>query len=188
MGSRMKILLTPHADDETLFACYTLLRERPLVVLCRPGAPRHGSFATRLGEFAAAMAILDCQWINIAEQDYNDDELFERLGRLDVGRLDVDHVYAPLPEPDGNTDHNLVGEMAAQIWPGNVTFYATYTADEKTTLGQAVPYEATWPALKRKALACYPSQKENRLTRPHFLRPLDEYLVAWSEVENEVAA
>ena len=34
------LLLAPHADDETLFACYTLLRHRPLVLLCFPGAER----------------------------------------------------------------------------------------------------------------------------------------------------
>ncbi len=43
-----KILLTPHADDETLFAAYTLLREKPLVVLCFTGAPRHGAYDVRL--------------------------------------------------------------------------------------------------------------------------------------------
>ncbi len=185
----MKILLAPHADDETLFAAYTLLREKPFVVLCFAGAPRHGSFDVRLAEFEAAMAVLDCPWFSIANEHADEDELLNvALERLAGGRLDIEHVYAPLPEADGNDDHNLVGEAAAHLWPGKVTFYATYTDSAKTTLGQAVPYEPTWPDLKRKALACYQSQQAIPGIRAHFNRPLDEYLVAWSEVENEVAA
>ena len=29
----MKLLLSPHNDDECLFAAYTLMREKPLVVI-----------------------------------------------------------------------------------------------------------------------------------------------------------
>ena len=29
----MKLLLAPHSDDECLFAAYTLMRERPLVIV-----------------------------------------------------------------------------------------------------------------------------------------------------------
>ncbi len=165
----MKILLTPHADDETLFACYTLLREKPLVVLCLPGAERHGAFDVRLGEFVAAMKILDCPWVNLADDDDPD-----RLERA-LGQHEAEHVYAPLPEPDGNTDHNLVGNLAAILWPDVVTFYTTYTSDSRSTLGRKVSYEPDWPGLKRKALACYHSQQTNRSTRAHFERPLDEY-------------
>ncbi len=171
----MKVLLTPHADDETLFAAYTLLREKPLVVLCFAGAPRHGEFDVRLAEFVAAMAVLDCPWVSIAEGPAS-------LKRS-LKRLDAEHVYAPLPESAGNDDHNLVGETAARLWPGKVTYYATYTADSKTTLGQAVPFDPTWPALKRKALDCYQSQQAIPGIRAHFNRPLDEYLVSWREVE-----
>ncbi len=184
----MKILLTPHADDETLFAAYTLLREKPLVVLCMTGAPRHGSFDVRLAEFVTAMTVLGCPWVSIADTDADEDELFDRLGRLAVGRLDVDHVYAPLPEADGNDEHNLVGDIAAQIWPGAVTFYTTYTPGARTTRGERVPSEPSWLALKRKALACYQSQQAIPGIRAHFNRPLDEYLVPWSEAESEVAA
>ncbi len=180
----MKILLAPHADDETLFAAYTLLREKPLVVLCRTGAPRHGSFVTRLAEFAAAMEILDCPWFTIAHEHADEDDLLE----LDLRQFDPDHVYAPLPEPDGNDDHNLVGETAARLWPGQVTFYSTYTPGARTTQGEAVPFDPSWPALKRKALACYQSQQAIPGIRAHFNRPMDEYLVSWAEAENEVAA
>ncbi len=169
----MKILLTPHADDETLFACYTLLRERPNVVLCLPGAERHGALEVRLAEFEAAMATLGCSWISVADEP---DSLEEVLTQLSA-----DHVFAPLPEPDGNDDHNLIGELAARLWPGMVTFYTTYTPGARTTRGQAVPFDPSWRALKRKALDCYRSQQAIPGIRAHFTRPLDEYLVPWSE-------
>ncbi len=171
----MKLLLAPHADDAELFACFTLLREKPLVVLCLPGAERHGAFDVRLAEFVAAMTVLDCPWINIADDD--DPERLERALR----QCDVDHVYAPLPEDGGNDDHNLVGEIATRLWPGKVDFFTTYTPAGRTTMGQPVPYEPTWPDLKRKALACYQSQQAIPGIRAHFTRPLDEYLVPWTE-------
>ena len=166
----MKILLAPHADDETLFAAYTLIREKPLVVLCYPGAPRHGDFQTRLTEFTAAMEVLDCPWVSLAGYD---------LLEVALRKMTPEHVYAPLPEEGGNDDHNYIGELAARLWPGNVEFYTTYTPGERTTTGYPVPFEESWLDLKRKALDCYKSQQTNRGTREHFVRPLDEYLVSW---------
>ncbi len=168
----MKILLSPHADDETLFAAYTLLRENPLVVLCYPGAPRHGDFETRLAEFTAAMETLDCPWVSLVGYDQLEKAL---------AKMTPEHVYAPLPEVGGNADHNHVGDLAACLWPGDVTFYTTYTPGERTTVGWPVPAEESWPELKREALACYKSQQTNRGTREHFSRPLDEYLVSWDD-------
>lgn len=168
----MKILLAPHADDAELFACYTLLRERPEVILCLPGAPRHGAREVRVAEFAAAMAVLGCTWLSL----------------LDIGlepglaRLNPDHVWAPLPEPGGNSDHNLVGGLAAGLWPGKVTFYTTYSA-ARTTIGDRVECEPSWLALKRQALACYRSQQAHPGTREHFVRPLDEYVVQWEDAD-----
>ena len=98
-----------------------------------------------------------------------------------LARFDAEHIYAPLPEPDGNDDHNLVGELAARLWPGRVEFFTTYTLAGRTTLGRPVSYEPTWPDLKRKALACYQSQQAIPGMRAHFVRPLDEYVVPWED-------
>ncbi len=169
----MKLLLAPHADDAELFACYTLLRERPNVVLCLPGAERHGSFDVRLAEFESAMAVIGCDWISIVDEP----EPLEQV----LTRFDAEHIYAPLPEPDGNDDHNLVGELAARLWPGKVTFYTTYTPGARTTRGERVPSDPSWLGLKRKALDCYRSQQAIPGIRAHFTRPFDEYLVPWEE-------
>ncbi len=169
----MKILLAPHADDETLFAAYTLLREKPFVVLCFAGAPRHGEYLVRRAEFGAAMLTLGCDWGSLAGEP----EPLEQA----LARFDPEHVWAPLPEENGNDDHNLVGEIAARLWPGKVTFYATYTPGARTTRGQLVPADPMWHTLKRKALDCYRSQQAIPGIRAHFTRPLDEYLVPWTE-------
>ncbi len=169
----MKLLLAPHADDAELFACYTLLRERPNVVLCFAGAERHGRFDVRLAEFESAMAVIGCDWISIVGEP----EPLEEV----LTRFDAEHIYAPLPEPDGNDDHNLVGELAARLWPGKVTFYTTYTPGARTTRGERVPSDPSWLGLKRKALDCYRSQQAIPGIRAHFTRPFDEYLVPWAE-------
>lgn len=163
----MKLLLAPHFDDETLFSAFVCLRERPLVLFCFDGAPRHGSFDVRRGEAQEATRILGCEALALRETP---ETLEERLSVFDAS-----HVWAPLPEEGGNSDHNLVGEIAGRLWPGRVTFYATYTESGRTTIGAPVPADPDWVALKREALACYQSQSANPATKSHFERGLDEY-------------
>lgn len=163
----MKLLLAPHCDDEALFAAYICLRENPLVVFCFDGAPRHGPFETRWAEALHATRILGCEAIALREPH---ETLEDRLSSFDP-----EHVWAPLPESDGNADHNLVGEIAERLWPGKVSFYVTYTDSGRTVIGEPVATEMGWLSLKQKALACYQSQIRHPATRPHFERGLDEY-------------
>lgn len=180
----MNVLLAPHADDETLFAAYTLLRHRPLVILCLQGAARHGDPDVRAAELADAMALLGCDWDDVSRAA-------DLENVLSLYTWTADHVWAPLPEPGGNSGHNKVGELAAKLWPRRVTFYATYTNAGRTITGEPVQYEQWWPGLKRNAMACYRSQLAHPGTRPHFERPLDEYVVsgeAARAVEAQLAA
>jgi len=164
----MKLLLAPHADDECLFSCYVLLRHQPLVLLCFPGATRHGDRHTREAELASAMEVVGCEWQSLVDAP----DLEEALTRYNP-----EQVWAPLPEPDGNTDHNYVGELAARLWPDRTIFYTTYSPAGRTVRSEPVEFEPEWPAIKRQALACYQSQQANPGTREHFVRPLGEYLV-----------
>lgn len=172
----MKYLLAPHNDDEALFATYTLLRHQPTVVVCLDGwRGRRWDVPVdvRAAETAAALAVLGCpphiqlslppDWGTLADA-------------LEIVLADAEHVWAPLPEEDGHSHHNRVGELAMQMFPGRCTLYATYTmTGGKTTVGRLVPYEDGWPELKRAALSCYASQLARPGTRPHFERSLDEY-------------
>ncbi len=175
----MNILLAPHPDDETLFAAYTLLEHHPLVLVCYPGAARHGAPETRLGELADAMRVLGCEW-----QPPDDGDLETRLSQIP----DVDHVWAPYPEDGGHSAHNRVGELAVELWPGRVTWYTTYTVDGRSTAGERVEAPLAWQELKVRALNCYASQIAHPGTRPHFKRGLEEYLVQPADERNDVTS
>lgn len=172
----MKLFLSPHCDDEALFGAYTILRHRPLVVVCFDGRlARHlATPEQREAETVAAMEILGCQaeFLRIPSASDGEDEL---EGLLE--HYDPEWVWAPLPEEDGHAHHNTVGESARRLWPDITTWYATYTlAGGKTEIGDPVPVEDGWPELKRQALDCYVSQIARAGTRTHFERSLDEYL------------
>lgn len=179
----MKLVLSPHNDDESLFAGFLCLRERPLVITCFDGG-RKQHFATveaRVEESQAAMKILGCEYEHLwVALDSNDWEGIER--RLLMRSLDPEHVWAPFPEPGGHRHHNRLAELATRIWPGRVSFYSTYTVDDdgvhRSSHGELVRIEPGWEALKRRALACYESQIASEGTRMHFEQPLDEYEVA----------
>lgn len=165
----MKILLAPHPDDETLFAAMICLREHPWVVFCFDGAPRHGNAQTRMREADAAMRLLGCDMIALHSTP-------DALAG-DLAQLDPSHVWAPLPEEGGNSDHNIVGETARDLWPDRTTFYTTYTDAGRSKTGERVEPLPGWETLKRRAMSCYESQYALPAMRPHFQRGLDEYEV-----------
>lgn len=166
----MKLLLAPHFDDETLFAAYLCLRERPTVVFCFDGAPRHGSFEVRRAEARQAMRVLGCEWFALRATP---DTLAGHLADLD----DVERVWVPWPEPGGNSEHNLVGDIASGLWPDRVSYYTTYTDDGRSLAGEQVLVEDGWETRKRLAMSCYRSQWRLAAMRPHFTRGLAEYIV-----------
>lgn len=161
------VFLAPHHDDETLFGAFTLIGEQPLVVVVYDGGPE------REAETNAAMRILGCEvehWrIPVDGQPLTVTDIRERV--------EVDAVYAPLAENDGQPQHNLIGELAIGL-DAHVIPYLTYTAAGKSTDGIPVPYEPGWVALKLAALACYPSQSGHPSHAPHFIRDQTEY-TAW---------
>jgi len=122
---------------------------------------------SRLAETGQAMRILGCDWLPPPAGD-----LEEALGWYDPA-----HVWAPLPEPAGNADHNTVGELAARLWPGKVTWFTTYTDQGRTRGGDRVDHLPGWETLKVRAMNCYQSQLAHPGTSPHFVRGLDEYVV-----------
>jgi hypothetical protein len=84
-------------------------------------------------------------------------------------------VYAPAVEELGHPHHNMIGEIAGQVFK-NVTYYMTYTRNGKSVSGNMVrPEFYEWPLKKLQALSCYESQ----ITRPdqwdHWLREQYEY-------------
>lgn len=166
----MKLLLAPHFDDEALFAAFVCLREHPLVVFCFDGAPRHGSVEVRSAESLRSMRVLGCDRVVLHATP---ETLADQLAQFEH----VEHVWAPWPEAGGNSEHNLVGDVAAGLWPDRVSFFTTYTDDGRTVEGERVLPQNGWKWRKRQALACYHSQRQLPGMRPHFDRGLDEYVI-----------
>ena len=175
------LLLSPHNDDEALFASYICLREKPRVVVALDGSlKRHGPTPQqRAEESAAAMEVLGCEFEHLGfPVDLRDWEpIRERLAQEEPSR-----VWAPFPEPDGHRHHNALARTALSLWgAARVSFYTTYRLVDgwpvRTTTPEPIQPKPGWEELKRQALACYPSQAEQPGTAMHFERPLDEYEV-----------
>lgn len=182
----MKIFVAPHTDDECLFGAFTLLREKPLVVIVYDG---HVQAARGLGvrwderraETRRAMDVLgvaSVMFLGLSDADPTVDVW--RVRRAINGILDnhrgVSEIYAPAIEERGHVQHNLVG---AAVEGPNVVRYLTYTDQGKSTNGKEVSIlSPDWIEKKLRALACYKSQfsLDKRMgCWPHFLREQTEY-------------
>lgn len=164
-----KILLSPHNDDEALFASFTCIREKPLVIIVTDSWKQfnRGDNITaeqRRKESSAAMRMLGCevQFLGIPDTKLT---LRELRGRLSEFRADI--VYAPAIQ-HGNKDHDTVGRAALACF-NNVIQYSTYEKNNLYTTGEIevtpTPEELT---LKGLALDCYQSQISYYRTAPHF--------------------
>lgn len=179
----MRILLSPHNDDESLFAAYTLIREKPLVLVITDSyiQPNRGdigcSAEERRQETINAMAILGCPvaFLGIKDAELTREILIDRLKPF-VGNWEK--VYAPYVQ-GGNPQHDLIGEVARHVFL-SIERYTTYTKTELWTKGdrEIIPTEEE-KILKIKALDCYKSQILLPSTRPHFLAVINksEFLI-----------
>jgi len=160
------IFLSPHNDDETLFGAYTLMRRKPLAVVCTDCYTQSSdpSFPlVRRRETLKAMEVLGCEveFLGIKDTEL-DEEILERA----LGRYNPIKVYAPL-DNSKHPQHNLVGRVARKMWPGKVVFYSTYTTEDLTPRGEFPVCASTQEEeLKVWALGCYESQIKVNL--PHF--------------------
>lgn len=170
----MKILVSPHNDDESLFAAFTILREKPLVLVVfdsyvQPALGIPGTDAeTRRNETRAACEILgvQCEFLG-----FRDDGT---PGPMHVKRLIQQHnptqVWCPAYEEGGHDHHNLVAHACNGL-PGVEERYLTYRRGfGKSTSARKVAYEPEWVGLKLRALACYRSQWHPQTgCAPHFI-------------------
>lgn len=171
------ILLAPHGDDETLFAAYTCMRERPHVIVCTYDRD-HAVREERQREVAAAVRILDCthQVWQMSETAFDRGVAKKYLEVWMSDRVPMipDKVYAPAIEEGGHEQHNIVGELALEVFGERVVPYLTYAPrGHRSTAGQEVVPTAEEMRSKLQALACYRTQIANPATRPWFFELLD---------------
>lgn len=171
------LLLSPHNDDESLFAAATCVIHDPhVVVVLRSQLQQiRGTgitAATREAETDRALSQLDVttweQWpYSDAAPDWAAVEAAMR--ELDEQRH-PERVFAPAVELGGHDQHNQVGDLAHAVFGDRVTAYLTYVRGHgRSRSGNEVPFEPDWPVRKLRALACYRSQIVEPSTRDWFL-------------------
>lgn len=177
------IFLAPHNDDESLFGAFTLMREKPLVVVVTDSyiQPNRGDAGcdaeTRRQETIDAMALAGCPvvFLGIKDTELTEALLIERLKSFCP-----DKVYAPAVQ-GGNVQHDIVGRVAKQLFGKRCEFYTTYTQMDLYTTGkkEVVPTQKEME-LKDLMLSCYTSQLTLPSTLPHFnaVRRKSEWLTS----------
>ena len=165
----MNILLSPHNDDETLFASYTIIKEKPLVVVVFDGhlqARRGHDDITptrrRLETHDALKCLGHTNSVNFLGLRDDalvtvDDIVFRLRSCIDLNS--IERVYAPVHDADGHAQHNLVAQAGAILSP-DVASYCTYTrgGGKQRSDNEVIPESGDWIRRKHNALACYESQ------------------------------
>jgi LmbE family N-acetylglucosaminyl deacetylase len=178
----MKLLLSPHNDDECLFAAYTLMREKPLVIVVTDSDAHLAEGITahqRREESRRACELLGVPVVFLGMKD----------GTLEQQKADLQrrlqpfasqpwsHVYAPAIQ-GGHKDHDALGEVVSTMF-STVSYYATYAAGELfSPAGREIEPTPEEVERKSKALDCYPSQIRLARTQSRFdtVRGRSEYL------------
>jgi LmbE family N-acetylglucosaminyl deacetylase len=176
------LFIAPHNDDETLFGAFTLLREKPHVVVCLRSIRQElrgtgVTYSEREQETANALEILNVdsweQWT------FSDAEpTWQELERALLPWKDVKKVYAPAYERGGHEHHNKIARIATRVFPrAALTSYLTYTRSGRSSSRHLVPFEPEWVVTKLRALACYHSQivVPETWTTEHFVGDQHEY-------------
>lgn len=162
----MKVFLSPHSDDAVLFGAFLILRYEPIVVTALRSKKQEMfgiKHAQREKEDVAAMCELGVsvfqQW---AEPDVDPDweAVRSMVAELDYSSSEyVDQVFAPAIEEGGHDQHNMIGQLAQDIFGNRVTSYLTYTRHRgRSTDGNEVTPEPWMIACKLRALSCYGTQ------------------------------
>jgi LmbE family N-acetylglucosaminyl deacetylase len=167
----MNIAVIPHNDDESLFLAYTLIREKPLVLLVTDSfiQPNRGDVGCtaeiRRNETIRAMEILKCPvvFLGIKDTELTEENFRQRI-QFFTG---FEKVYIPAVQ-GGNPQHDLIGKVGREVF-SNAVSYTTYTRTELYTRGtiEVIPTPEE-VELKERALWCYQSQINLPSTRPHF--------------------
>lgn len=157
----MNLLFSPHNDDETLFAAYTIIRYRPRVVVCfsrvrRKRGSDYGDAVVRERESRLAMKILGARGFEQWDSERLED-VVDKMRRCRE-QLAPEQVWAPSRETS-HPEHVAVAAAAELVFYDRLTTYHTYNeAGRVQTGGLRVPREPEWIHRKLRALAEYKTQ------------------------------
>ena len=168
----MQVFLSPHSDDAVLFAAYTILREKPLVVTVTHATMQGDNGEERVLEDYRAMRVLG---VSLTHLGIDEDKLTEDVLREKLQVFPPDTLYfIPEYEREGNPHHNIVHDTVRRM-TDNYREYKTYTGLEDRTVGIEVIPTPEELALKKRAMACYKTQIENPNTA-HYFNVTNEYV------------
>ena len=178
----MKLLLSPHNDDECLFAAYTLMREQPLVIIVTDSDAHLAEGITahqRREESRRACELLEVPVVFLGLKDGAlEQQKAELKRRLEpFAKQPWTRVFAPAIQ-GGHKDHDALGEVVSAMF-STVSYYATYIAGECfTPAGREIEPTPEEVVRKNRALDCYPSQIRLAGHPSHFeaVRGRPEYL------------
>lgn len=162
------VLFSPHADDEALFASFTILRYRPSVVICYLSSRDYGSTDDRLAESREAVELLGGGPV----EQWDGEDIVEQMRALDQ-RMRPTMVFAPSRQAS-HPDHVAVADAAARVFGDRLVRYHTYDADGKVR-GAPVPFEPEWISHKLRGLARYQTQIMHPRASQFFTGDLLEY-------------
>lgn len=182
----MKLLVDVHGDDGALFAAWTIIRERPAVLVVydsviqtRRGVPGCDTFSRRYETADALQELLfDGKCVQHEtflgfEDDltYTPEMISAAIATHVMQQLEtVTDIWAPAFEEGGHEQHNIVA-FACNAFEGtcNLHRYLTYTrAGGKSRVGnfadrrakEVLPPSGEAIARKLRALACFKSQMQ----------------------------
>ena len=200
----MKLFLSPHNDDECLWGSFTLIREKPQVVIVFDGyaqANRGHAEILPLARRQETLRALEVLGINSLEDTRQglgvsskvhflglrddapatpDDVLFRLRSYIDIDKI-IDEVYSPIYHEDGHHQHNIVSRAADLLKVHKHVKYATYTRNggKQRTEFPVTPLDGDWIQRKHLAIACYKSQYTMKSPAigcwPWFMSDLNEY-------------
>lgn len=181
------VLFSPHNDDETLFAFYSMVRYQAecIVVLrsMRQERQQNGpKSSTRERETRCATTVAGVSYVQWTAF-YDDDPDWEGVAAFMQGYIDLsepDVVIAPAFEDGGHEDHNCVATLAEQLRGDHeLVRFLTYKRGfgRSEDGGEVIPSPVE-RAQKAAALACYHSQKSHPPTAPWFGEDQREFLAS----------
>ena len=194
------VLLAPHHDDETLFAAFTIMRERPKVIVVleshlqeQRGNRLEDALVSdwlRRGETLLAMTelLIPRDRFGLEERGWTPEVEFWPFrddapdwrgveARLRESLAGVTRLIAPASHVGGHEHHNAVADIALEVAYScglELVRYTSYVRGDRRVEGEPVPFEPWMVERKLRALACYRSQIH--LWPHHFLGDQREYL------------
>ncbi len=166
------ILFSPHNDDETLFAFYTLLTYKPKVVVVLRSFKEESMggppWQVREDETRCAMKVAGCEYEQWEYSDL-DPNWWAIQGQMKLAAIGYDIVIGPAFELDGHEHHNGIAVTLRDMrWQRSFTYLTYRRGHGRSDGGFQIPATAEEIELKRQALNCYQSQIEYAPTAPWF--------------------